>query len=337
MANVKLEGTNPAPGKPEATTLSLENVNQVLSYVLSSEVSSENGKIHLEISPAHKHGFSIFKAVPTLSTDEFKTLDKNDNNAYLITVNDKSTSTKAYKILFQVIDGKVEAKFVENDIKDADFTVKAKVDALFTDDSKATLKNEVTEATINEATKLVEKITNAQTKEALTAELTKASDLLSKEIAELKKGIQKDGSLAVEGTFEEFKKAYTFQMKSIYLKDNVPTYFVDGHSQAKDLTIEHINKGIQATLNAKDSGTSLQDKNYVQINHKEKHGYTILTVDSSELIADDFNKLDADNNKTYNITVNKKTGESFTKTYKILLENTESGTLGKFILYPDQK
>ena len=335
MANVKLDGEIPETGTPEAKNLTLANVNQVLSTVITNVEPAKNVNTHLEVLPSHKHGFSIFNAVPSIKTADFKKLDKNENNAYLITVNDGSTSTKAYKILFQVIDGKVEAKFVESDIKDADFTVKNQVDALFTDDSKTTLKNEVTEDAIKKIETAVNTIANTKLKEALKADLTKA--LLSKEIAELKKGIQEDGSLAVEGTFEEFKKAYTFQMKSIYLKDNVPTYFVDGHSQAKDLTIEHINKGIQATLNAKDSGTSLQDKNYVQIIQEEKHGYTILTVDPSGLIADDFNKLDADNNKTYNITVNKKTGESFTKTYKILLENTESGTLGKFILYPVQK
>ena len=337
MANVKLDGEIPVPGTPEAKNLTLANVNQILSTVITNVDPAKNVNTHLEVSPAHKHGFSIFKAVPNINVNDLNKLDKNNNNAYLITVNDKSTSTKAYKILFQVIDGKVEAKFVESDIKDADFTVKADVDALFTNDSKAALKNEVTEATINEAKTLVEKITNAKLNKALTADLAKASELLEKEITELKNRIQADGSLAVKGTFEEFKTNYTFQMKSIYLNNGAPTHFVEGKAQAKDLTIEQINKGIQATINAKNFDTSKSENNYVQINHEEKYGYTILTVDTSKLSDEVFKKLDGDFNKTYNITVNKKENNLYTKTYKILLENTNNEIKGKFIDHPAKK
>lgn len=325
MANIKLNGDTPEAGTPEAKNLTLANVNQVLSTAITSVEPAKNVENHLEILPAHKHGFSIFKAATKINVDDLKKLDKNDNNAYLITVNDKSTSTKAYKILFQVIDGKVEAKFVENDIKDADFTVKAKVDALFTDDSKATLKNEVTEATINEAKTLVEKITNAQIKNNLTADLTKASELLNTEITELEKGIQADGSLAVKGTDVKFDDVFTFQMADIALvkesesekvtafdKSTNPTNL----KEAKTLTTAQMNEGILATLERINASKAVTRENVVpslNIVPSQKYGYTVFKVNALNFSIENFDLLDGPEvtgdeyyTNRYNITVNPK-------------------------------
>ena len=319
MANVKLEGTNPVPGTPEEKNLTLANVNQVLSTMITNVEPAKNVNIHLEVSPSHKHGFSIFKAVPNINVDDLKKLDKNNNNAYLITVNDRSTSTKAYKILFQVINGNVEAKFVESTVNDDKFSIDAATDAvnaLFSGDN--TLSLDIDEAKISAAKILVDKIKDSQKSKDLSSKLETASKLLvEKEIAELEKGIQADGSLAVKGENLNFDDVFTFQMAGIALDtDNTVTAFSKlfnvTKKEAKTLTTAQMNEGILATLKRINTPKIGEEKPSLVIKSSQKHGYTVFSVDASSISKENFELLDGPKTgdeyytNRYNITVNPK-------------------------------
>ncbi|GEK31678.1 hypothetical protein KZO01_19870 [Kurthia zopfii] len=282
----------------------------------------------LNIESSQKHGYTVFTVTANnFSKEIFDKLDGNKNNAYLITVNNKvaeGISTKAYKILFQVIDGKVEAKFVESTVNDDKFSIDAATDAvnaLFSDDN--TLSLDIDEAKISAAKILVDKIKDSQKSKDLSSKLETASKLLvEKEIAELEKGIQADGSLAVKGENLNFDDVFTFQMAGIALDtDNTVTAFSKlitptNLKEAKTLTTTQMNEGILATLeriNAAKPVTLDENDPSLNIVPSQKHGYTVFTVTANNFSKEIFDKLDGpvvtgDGYYTnrYNITVNPK-------------------------------
>jgi len=354
-----------------------------------------------------KHGYTILK-VNTPSVELFKKLDRNSNDVYLMSVNKKVNAQfdLTYKILFQLTDSTVTAKFVDKSESDDQYSIAAAEEAVKALFEGTDLKTTTTQADITKAGELVAKITNTTKKSELTAKVTGAQTLLNTAITtattavdklfgtkvennntvpdydtlndqvvsstiekaeklvtalptdakglqeikgnletaktklqaattELAKGLQTDGTIAVVGTPQSIDAAgFTFQMTSIYLNDEEPTYYTTGHAQSKVLNTEQASKGLQAIINGKQDAVTENkvsaDSASISFKKETKHGYTVFKANAT-LTEDQFNILDGDGNGAYLVTVNTKKDSTYTPAYKILFQKSETSVTAKFV------
>ncbi|MEB6112910.1 toxin Cry1Ac domain D-VI-related protein [Kurthia gibsonii] len=199
-----------------------------------------------------------------------------------------------------------------------------------------TLNDQVVSSTIEKAEKLVTALpTDAKGLQEIKGNLETAKTKLQAATTELAKGLQTDGTIAVVGTPQSIDAAgFTFQMTSIYLNDEEPTYYTTGHAQSKVLNTEQASKGLQAIINGKQAAVTENkvSANSASISFKKetKHGYTVFKANAT-LTEDQFNILDGDGNGAYLVTVNTQQDSTYTPAYKILFQKSEASVTAKFV------
>lgn len=203
MANIKL-----VDGVPEyydkdavqAKTLTLEQTNLALEKVANHQENS-SAKPSIDITTSSKHGFTTLTVTPKMTVEEFKKLDGNENNAYLITVNTKGdTTSKAYKLLFQVKNDQVVAKFVDKETTDTQFSkeledqANAAMALVLGDDGE--FLEDATETNITKANAAIAAMAKGVNKTAAQSKMLEASKAV--EISNAKLSVTAGGALQLD-------------------------------------------------------------------------------------------------------------------------------------------
>lgn len=187
MAGIELNGEDVqyvSGTKNEAKKLTPSQVNDALVKILNAkgDTTIKKDDLTFQLEKKEKHGFTILQPKFDLTEAQYKLLDHNQNNAYFITVTAPSTGVSQYKILVQFTDSKAVSTFVEKTDSDENYTillVAKGIQDLFTDDSKTTLKEGVSQETINKLTGITNTIVkNTAKANEFKESLKRAADLL---------------------------------------------------------------------------------------------------------------------------------------------------------------
>lgn len=202
---------------------------------------------------------------------------------------------------------------------------KAALKGLYATDG-TTLLDTVVQKNLDDTKILLERVTNPTVRTDLFAQLEKTQKALDAEIEKLNKNYLENGSLAVQGSFENIDEVFKFQMANIALENGELKYFLVNKSEAKKLNSSDVSNALKLIISKKSANKESQAE--LKVDSSKRHGFTIFKVDASSINTQDYATLDGDHNNSYLISLNNVEGK---RVHKIKFENDGSKTTAEFV------